>query len=91
MPDSINTLRCERHGSAQAAFVCRHLLCGSGLGFFHTDNGLYPDAWCAECDALMMQKGHWTRKAERFAGISIICHRCYLNIRRRIRVRRSES
>jgi hypothetical protein len=37
---------------------------------------------------LMMQTGHWTAKAEKFAGITIVCHRCYANIRRRNRVRR---
>ena len=78
-------LHCSRHGPAKAAYVCRHLLLGSGLGFFHADNGPYPDAWCAECDALMMRTGRWTAKAEKFAGISVVCHRCYINIRRRNR------
>ena len=58
MPNSPDTLHCDRHGVAQVTFVCRHLVRGSGLGFLHSDNGPYPDAWCAECDALMMQTGH---------------------------------
>jgi hypothetical protein len=89
MSDS-DTIHCDRHGTARNAFVCRHLVGGSGMGFYHSNNGLYPDAWCAECDALMMQTGHWTAKAETFAGISIVCHRCYVNIRRRNRVRKGE-
>jgi hypothetical protein len=83
-----DTIRCDRHGPAQVAFVCQHLVHGSGLGFWHSDNGPYPDAWCDACDALMMRTGHWTAKAERAAGITIVCHRCYVNIRRRNRVRR---
>jgi hypothetical protein len=82
------TIHCERHGSRPFAFVCQHLVNGSGRGFWHSDNGPYPDAWCSDCDALMMQTGRWTAKAERAAGISIVCCRCYVNIRRRNRVRR---
>jgi hypothetical protein len=81
-------LHCERHGKGYAAFVCCHLVHGSGEGFFHSDNGPCPDAWCARCDALMMQTGHWTEEAEKFAGISVVCDSCYRNIRRRNRVRR---
>jgi hypothetical protein len=76
-------VQCDRHGVAQAAFVCQHLARGSRLGFYHSDNGPYPDAWCAACDELMMRVGEWTEEAERFAGITLVCHRCYLNIRRR--------
>jgi hypothetical protein len=86
MADEPKRVECARHGVGYLAFVCRHLVGGSGLGFFHSDNGPYPDAWCGACDALMMQTGHWTAKAEKFAGIKIVCHRCYANIRRRNRV-----
>lgn len=84
-PDEVE---CDRHGVGYAAFACQHLVGGSRLGFFHSDNGPYPDAWCGDCDDLMMMKGHWTAKAEKFAGIKIVCHRCYVNIRRRNRTRR---
>jgi len=83
-----DSIHCGRHGEARAAFVCQHLARGSGLGFFHSDNGPYPDAWCAECDVRMMRAGRWTAAAERAAGITVVCHRCYVNIRRRNRVRR---
>lgn len=79
---------CDRHGPGRMAFVCRHLVHGSRLGFYHSDNGPYPDAWCGACDAVMMRTGHWTARAQRFAGIRIVCHRCYVNIRRRNRERR---
>jgi hypothetical protein len=80
-------VHCDKHGTGYAAFVCRHLLHGSGRGFFCSDNGPCPDAWCAACDALMMQTGHWTEEAEKFAGIRVVCNRCYRNIRRRNLVR----
>jgi hypothetical protein len=81
-------VHCDRHGPARAAFVCQHLVHGSGLGFWHSDNGPYPDTWCDGCDAVMMRTGHWTEGAERVAGIKVVRHRCYVNIRRRNRVRR---
>jgi len=84
-----DTVHCERHGPARVAFVCQHLVGGSGLGFWHSDNGPYPDAWCGDYDTLMMRTGHWTEEAERAAGIKIVCHRCYVNIRRRNRVRKA--
>ncbi len=89
MDDRSAKVECDRHGTAYAAFVCRHLVRGSGLGFFHSDNGPWPDAWCSECDSVMMQTGRWTAKAERFTGITLVYHRCYANIRRRNRLRRA--
>jgi hypothetical protein len=70
-----DTIHCERHGPARAAFVCQHLVHGSGLRFRHSDNGPFPDAWCSDCDALMMRTGHWTAEAERVAGIKIVSQR----------------
>lgn len=90
MTDDPDSIKCHQHGEGYAAFVCRHLVHGSGLGFFHSDNGPYPDAWCGECDALMMKTGHWTARAEKFAGITLVCHQCYGNIRRRNRTRRMD-
>ena len=90
MAEEPDEIECERHGTAQIAYVCQHLIGGSGLGFFHSDNGPYPDAWCSACDEVMMRTGHWTAQAEKFAGIQVVCHRCYINIRRRNRVRRGD-
>ena len=81
------TVHCERHGPARLAFVCQHLIVGSGLGFWHSGSRLEPSAWCDACDALMMRTGHWTEEAEESAGIKVVCRRCYANIRRRNRIR----
>jgi len=86
--DDDGTVCCERHGPGLMCFVCQHLVVGSGLGFWHSGEGRHPDAWCGDCDALMMLTGHWTEEAEEVADIKIVCHRCYINIRRRNRVRR---
>ena len=76
-------VHCDVHGEGRPAFVCRHLAKGTGLGFFHAGNGRYPDAWCSQCDVLMMQTGHWTEEAEKFVDITLVCHRCYREIRKR--------
>jgi hypothetical protein len=36
-----------------------------------------------DCDALGMRAGRWTEEAERVAGSTVGCLRCYLDIRRR--------
>lgn len=79
------SIECDRHGPARMAFVCQHLVHGSKQGFWHSDNGPYPDAWCDACDDRMMTVGHWTAAAQRAARITLVCHRCYVNIRRRNR------
>ena len=79
------------HGTLTSAVVCRHHLSkdGRAVGFVeNVDDPNNLQAWCGDCDALMMQTGHWTEEAEVVAGIKIVCRRCYANIRRRNRVRR---
>lgn len=84
-PDD-ETITCDRHGPARMAFVCRHLVHGSRQGFWHSDNGPYPDAWCDACDDRMMKVGHSTAASQRYAKITLVCHHCCVNIRRRNRV-----
>ena len=46
-------VHCDRHGDNREAFMCKHLLHESELGFFsdpeEADNP-YPDAWCSRCE-----------------------------------------
>ena len=92
MSDRSIEVHCDKHGPSFAAFVCRHLASGIGRGFFSSDDGTgrdpCPDAWCAECDALMMQTGEWTEEAERYAGITVVCANCYGDIKKRALRRR---
>jgi hypothetical protein len=79
MSDQTETVECDEHGRGYSAFVCQHLAKGSGLGFF-CDTGSddpRPDAWCAECDAVMMADGSWNEKNEKVAGITLLCVNCY--------------
>jgi hypothetical protein len=79
MSDKTEIVDCDEHGSSYAAFVCQHLARGSGLGFF-CDSGSddpRPDAWCAECDAVMMADGGWNEESEQSAGITLLCVSCY--------------
>ncbi|MGL6097442.1 MAG: hypothetical protein ACRC7O_16795 [Fimbriiglobus sp.] len=86
--DDDDVVHCERHGPSRVAFVCQHLLHGSGLGFWYCHYETDWQAWCGDCDDLMMQTGYWTEEAEAVAGIRVVCRRCYANIRRRNRDRR---
>ena len=85
MSDSTETVECDKHGSSYATFVCQHLAHGAGLGFFcdDTSDDLRPDAWCAECDAVMMADGDWNEKNEKFAEITLLCANCYDEVRNR--------
>ena len=46
-------------------------------------DGLYPDAWCDECDKVLDDEGEWNEKSQAFADIKVICCQCYEAIRER--------
>jgi hypothetical protein len=60
---------CGRHGDArEQAFVCEHLLHGTGRGFFfdRADEDAHPDAWCNACERLRLDNGgEWTRSSDK--------------------------
>lgn len=79
------TIHCERHGTHEAAAVCRHHLGasgGSGRGWHMLGSGddERPDAICFECVAAWPPE----LSAEE-AGIEpvIVCGRCYDELRDR--------
>jgi hypothetical protein len=85
MSDVTEIVECGEHGMSHATFVCQHLAHGSGLGFFY-DSGSddpRPDAWCAECDTVMMADGEWNEENEKIAGITLLCASCYDAAKRR--------
>jgi len=66
--------------------MCGHLVHGQGLGIVESeseDNDPRPDAWCKECDEVLMQEGEWNDKSEAFANIQVLCANCYDEVRRR--------
>lgn len=87
MSDQSVKVRCRTHGESFATFVCQHLAHGVGRGFYSSDDGSgtdpCPDAWCAECDTVMMAKGHWDEESEAFAGITLLCAGCYEIVKQR--------
>jgi hypothetical protein len=81
-------IECERHGPSYATFLCHHLLRGEGLGFVVSYDPEYPDdprpeAWCAECDQVLLEEGEWNDRSEGFADFKVLCANCYDEVRRR--------
>ena len=77
-------VHCGEHGERHAAFVCQHLVRGSGLGFFEPDRApVLPDesdeqsAWCSECESVRQQEGGWNDTSGAFAHVTMICDACY--------------
>lgn len=73
---------CGEHGLRHPTFVCRHLFNWTGTGFNVPDGPPEPDwpfkqAWCDECDDLLMSVGEWNDETEAFADITMICEECY--------------
>ena len=65
--------------------MCCHLVSGSGLGFYCSaeDDDIYPDAWCGQCNQVMLEEDGWNDRSEAFANITLLCHNCYLSARAR--------
>lgn len=86
MSDSDKKVECDTHGTADATFLCQHLVGGEGLGFnlgYDPENldALCPDAWCDECEKVLDAEGGWNNESEEFAGIKLLCSHCYEDIR----------
>jgi hypothetical protein len=78
------SVTCETHGPRRPAFVCRHLVQGSGLGFFTPDDpGDDLEAWCGECDQVLERCGGWDDESEKFTGVTLVCDLCFAAARRR--------
>ncbi len=77
-------VHCGSHGPRRAAFVCCHLVHGSGLGFFAPDE---PDddleGWCGACEQVRARCGGWDDESEAVAQIKHICDLCYAAARAR--------
>lgn len=79
------TIHCDRHGDNREAFMCQHLLEGSGLGFF-TDvddvSNPHPDAWCSICEKEREESGQFT-DAYALATFKLVCGACYEEIKQK--------
>jgi hypothetical protein len=84
----MRSVQCPEHGPQRACFICHHLSGSAktgdgGLGFFVPDVlDDDPQAWCAECDAVLRTTGgEWNDESEAFADIAAVCERCFARIR----------
>jgi hypothetical protein len=87
-------VHCGEHGTYGPAFVCRHAKQGAGLGFYVASSpnpdklvdGNFddcPNGWCAACEKKRILCGGWNDESEAFAGVTLVCTRCFEEIRRR--------
>ena len=76
-------VHCERHGENREAFMCKHLLQGTRLGFFFdvADSGNpYPDAWCPSCEQVRKRSGVFDDDYAR-TTFKLVCGACYEEIK----------
>ncbi len=83
-----SVMECPTHGDRLPAFICKHLQYGEGLGFNQPDDPPEEDwpfqnAWCDECDKVLIEEGEWNDRSEGFAQIMAICEGCFEEIRKR--------
>lgn len=89
IPLSHNSImECRCHGERRPAFICKHLQYGEGLGFNQPNEALEEDwpfqnAWCDECENVLLAEGEWNDRSEGFAGILAICDGCFEEIKAR--------
>jgi len=79
-------VNCSVHGGSQPAFVCTHLHATPEQDWycdFPTKKQPFPDAWCAECEAMVEREDGWSDLASEFADIKLICGQCYLGLQSR--------
>lgn len=86
--DKNSQMECPRHGDQRPAFICTHLQHGADLGFHQPDappmaDWPFQNAWCDECDRVLMQEGEWNERSEAFADIIAICEGCFEEVKQR--------
>ncbi len=91
--DAKRAIHCATHGASMPAYLCRHLVSGRNLGFITAEapGEEFPDAWCGDCDRVRLAEGgEWNEHSEAFAGVTMICSRCYVAARDRNRERKNK-
>jgi hypothetical protein len=84
----MKAVECAEHGAQPATYVCQHLLQtlrdSEPRGFFCADDGSeYPDAWCRECEQMLVAAGgEWTEDLGKAAGVGLLCAPCYCRVRK---------
>ena len=83
-----SVMECHRHGDQRPAFICKHLQDGHGKGFHQPEDpptAIWPfqNAWCDECEEILIQEGEWNDRSEAFADILAICAGCFEEVKQR--------
>ncbi len=83
-----SVMECERHGINKPSFICKHLQHGVGIGFNEPNEEPDPEypfkeAWCNECDTVLMEQGEWNDISEGYAEVMAICEGCFNEIKER--------
>jgi hypothetical protein len=83
-------VECAEHGPSSPAFLCAHLLRGSGLGYTLGEPASDPDpdnqfaespnAWCTQCEERRQIAGGWSEESEQAAEITVVCLSCFQRI-----------
>ena len=89
MLENHNKVECCDHGLRNRAYVCQHLVTSEFTGFwesFDSDstkiyNNDELNAWCDECDKILLEQGEWNDISEAFAGIKLICDVCFFEMK----------
>lgn len=84
-PPPPNFIDCPEHSLQPAAVVCQHLLDRSAGALGFVENSSDPmdrQAWCARCEERFLAEGGMTDAFRRFHGMTVVCTRCYEDVRR---------
>ncbi len=75
-------IACAEHGVSPGCLICRHLPGQRGRGYFAIPfEPAEPDeaaqAWCEDCDRVLVREQGWTDAADRQADWRLYCTGCY--------------
>lgn len=79
---------CGEHRDCQPVLACQHLANGgTGLGFNLSSSSddsdrLWPDAWCDDCERVLVAEGEWNEEALDYADFHLLCDAHYDHARR---------
>jgi hypothetical protein len=73
-----NTLHCDRHGLAEKAIVCQHLLQPGEGGYYvvPAEAGDPAQAWCEICERARIADRGWYDYADGVAQWLLVCTEC---------------
>jgi hypothetical protein len=83
-------IECNVHEKQRSAFVCKHLLGPSKVGFneaFDTVEGMELgedddfQAWCDQCEAIRQKEGEWNDNSQALIEIKLVCEKCYFEMK----------